>query len=99
MKTNYTLIYSIRAIEDIKETSRWYEFQQKGLGKRFKGEVLNVISIIKQNPFFASVKYADIRTAACKIFPYAIHYEVEEENKIVRIISIFHFSRKPGWME
>jgi hypothetical protein len=45
------------------------------------------------------VKFEKIRTTACKKFPYSLHYEIDEENNLVRIVSIFHFSRKPYWLE
>lgn len=84
---------------ETEEARRWYNRQQKGLGKRFVNDVEKVINDIKANPFFASVKFETIRTAACKIFPYVVHYEIDEAEKIVRILSVFHFSRRPYWME
>ena len=41
-------------------------------------DVQDVIKDIKTNPFFASIKFETIRTAACKIFPYTVHYEIDE---------------------
>ena len=62
-------------------------------------DVKTVITAIKGNPYFASVKFENIRTAACKTFPYAIHYEIDERDKIIRVVSIFHFSRRPYWLD
>lgn len=67
---------------------------KRAWGKRLIADVKNVIVSIKRNPYFASVKFAHIRIVACKTFPYAIHYEIDEDEKIIRIVSIFHFSRK-----
>ena len=98
-KTNdYRIVFSSAALQDIKEAADWYNTQQKGLGKRFREEVKAVIAAILQNPFFASVKYETIRTAACKVFPYSVHYEVDKTEELIRIISVFHFSRKARWM-
>ena len=96
--SNYKIVFSAAALRDIKEAAAWYNEQQKGLGKRFREEVKTVIAAILQNPFFASIKYESIRTAACKIFPYSIHYELDEATNIIRVISVFHFSRKPHWL-
>jgi mRNA-degrading endonuclease RelE of RelBE toxin-antitoxin system len=84
---------------DAKEARKWYNQQQKGLGKTFTEDVKNTISSVEQNPYFGSVKYNNIQTAACKTFPYALHYEIDETNNIVRIVAVFHFSRKPLWEE
>lgn len=98
MKT-YKIIFSHRVLQDMHEARSWYNMQQKGLGKRFSEDIKKAVASIKQNPYFASVKFIGIRTAACKTFPYALHYEIDEANELVRIISIFHFSRKPYWLE
>ena len=94
----FKIIFSPGARDDLKEACKWYNAQQKGLGKRLIADVKEITSQIKQNPCYASVKFDHIRTAACNIFPYALHYEIDEENNLVRIVSIFHFSRKPYWI-
>lgn len=82
----------------MREARTWYNLQQKGLGKRFTDDVRKTVSSIKSNPYFASVKFENISTAACETFPYAIHYEIDEAESLFRIISIFHFSRRPYWL-
>lgn len=83
----------------MKDAVRWYNSQQKGLGSKCKDEIKKIALSISLNPYLASVKYENVRTVACKAFPYTIHFEIEEDESMVRIISIFHFSRKPGWLE
>lgn len=87
----YKLIFSPEALCDIQEARNWYDLQQKGLGKK-------LIAAINENPYHASIQFEHIRTVACKTFPYSIHYEIDEPARLVRIISIFHFSRKPYWL-
>jgi hypothetical protein len=99
MNKNYRLLFSPKALADIEEGRIWYNLQQKGLGNRLIAEVKNVITSIKRNPYFASVKFENIRTAACKTFPYAVHYEIDENQNTVRILSIFHFNRRPYWQD
>ncbi len=62
----YRIVFSPEALYDIDEAHCWYDLQQKGLGKRFVDDIKKIIHIIKQNPFHASVKFDDIRTASCK---------------------------------
>lgn len=96
--TAHKIVYSSGALLDLREARLWYNLQQKELGKRFVNDVKKTVVSIKLNPHFASVKFNNIRTAACKAFPYSIHYEIDEHESIVRIISIFHFSRRPYWL-
>ncbi len=95
----YKIIFSEGALADMQEAKAWYNQQQKGLGKRLVNDIKTVIGNIKFNPFYASVKYQNIRTASCKTFPYAVHYELNESLKLIYIVAIFHFSRKPFWLE
>ncbi|MEP6512421.1 MAG: hypothetical protein ABJA79_01035 [Parafilimonas sp.] len=69
------------------------------MGKRLINDVKETTSAIARNPHYASVKFENIRTASCKIFPYSLHFEMDEENGLVRVVSIFHFSRKPYWVK
>lgn len=98
MPDKYKILFSPSALVDVKESRNWYNLQQKGLGKKFVADIQGAVELIRKNPFFASVKYATIRTTACKTFPFSIHYEIDEVNKIVRILSVFHFSRRPFWL-
>ena len=74
-------------------------YNKRGLGTRLIADVKNVIASIKQNPYFASVKFDNTRTAVCKTFPYSIHYEIDDADNIIRIVAVFHFSRRPYWLE
>jgi mRNA-degrading endonuclease RelE of RelBE toxin-antitoxin system len=93
----FKVVFSVEALNDAKEARKWYNQQQKDLGKKLTRDIKDTIISIERNPFFSSVKYNNIRTAACKTFPYALHYEIDEVKSIVTIVSIFHFSRKPLW--
>jgi len=95
----FKIVVSSSALIDVKEAAEWYNSQQKGLGKKFKEDIKLAINSIVLNPFFASVKYENIRTASCKHFPYSIHFEIDEPAKTVRIAAVFHFNRKPFWLE
>lgn len=97
MKT-HKILFSQGALLDMRDARLWYNLQQKGLGKRFTEDVRKTVVSVKLNPYFASVKFENIRTAVCKTFPYAVHYEIDEGESLVRITSIFHFSRRPYWL-
>ena len=75
--SKFKLTYNQNAAADVKEAIVWYDDKQKGLGKRSRADVLKMIDKIEQNPFFASVKYSDIRTASCKTFLYSIQLTIQ----------------------
>lgn len=83
------------AKEDIREAAKWYNKQEKGLGKRFTEDVRRNVHFIRQNPQASSIRYNVIRTAVLNVFPFMIHYTVDEENKIVIVSAVLHTSRNP----
>ncbi|MBW8362649.1 MAG: type II toxin-antitoxin system RelE/ParE family toxin [Kaistella sp.] len=79
---------------EFRESVKFYETRQKGLGKRFADATKRSLYIIAENPLAAEVKYLEIRVATVKKFPFTIHYSVEEE--FVLVVAIFHNSRNPA---
>ena len=73
MKANK--IISIYAKTDLSDASKWYEKQQKGLGKHFLNEMQEAFEVICENPVGFQVRYDDYRVYFTKIFPYSIHYQ------------------------
>ncbi len=91
----YKIILLPLAKNDIKEAALWYEKKQKGLGKRFISIVRKNTESIKSAPKANCLRYENVRTALLPPFPYMIHYSINEENKHILIIAVFHTSRRP----
>jgi plasmid stabilization system protein ParE len=83
------------AKQDIQEVALWYNSKQKGLGKRFTLELRRKVKFISQNPQAVAVRYADVRTAVLDVFPFMIHFTIEEDKKRVVISAVFHTSLNP----
>lgn len=94
-KSTYKVLLLPEAKEDIREAAVWYEKQQKGLGKRFTEEIKTKVDFLKQNPTAVSVWHNSVRVAVLNIFPFLIHYLLEEEDSKIVIIAVFHSSRNP----
>jgi mRNA-degrading endonuclease RelE of RelBE toxin-antitoxin system len=92
---NFSFDFSTLALQDIAEAKEYYDKIQKGLGKRFVLQLQNSLFAIKRNPFFASVRYDDIRCAQLKKFPYLVHYYIDEKEFIVTIIAVYSTHREP----
>jgi plasmid stabilization system protein ParE len=94
---NFTIVFSPVAIDDAEETVDYYEKKQPGLGKRFAAQLQVTLNAVKRNPFFATVRYDDIRCARIKKFPYMVHYHINEDEVLVTIIAVYSTYRDPLW--
>lgn len=83
------------AKEDIREAALWYNKKSKGLGKRFTSEVREKVRFIKQNPKAFNIRYDNVRTAVLNVFPFMIHYAIDETNITIVVSAVFHTSRNP----
>jgi hypothetical protein len=80
---------------DLIEAIEWYKNQKVGLGKEFEREVKRSKNRVQKNPLGYEIKYNSIRTAFTDVFPYAIHFMVDQPARKVVIIAIVHQTRKP----
>lgn len=80
---------------NIKEAAHWYNKQQKGLGKRFTARVREKVHFIKHNPNTVFTRYGNTKTAVVDVFPFMIHFSVNEPNKLVIVSAVFHTSINP----
>ena len=63
-------------------------------------EVKIVLNYLIQNPLLFQVKYKTVRTAYTQIFPYGIHYHLNEKTKTITVLGIFHTSISPDkWLK
>lgn len=92
---SFTVIFSPLAIEDAEQAFDYYEEKQTGLGSRFAAQLQLTLNAIKRNPFFAAIRYDDIRCARIKKFPYLIHYHINEDELLVTIIAVYSTYREP----
>jgi hypothetical protein len=92
---DFPISFSPLAIEDTEQAFHYYEQQQSGLGKQFTAQLQLSLNAIKRNPFFASVRYDDIRCARVKKFPYLVHYHIDEAGALVTIIAVYSTHREP----
>jgi hypothetical protein len=58
------------------------------LGKKFTKEVRDIVLYIKQDPQAFSIRYNEVRTAVLKVFPFMVHYSMDESNKTLIITAV-----------
>jgi hypothetical protein len=91
----YRVIILSLAQKDIQEAASWYNTKQNGLGIRFMEDVRKKVMFIRQNPLATPIRYDEVRTAILDVFPFMVHYSVDEVKKIIVISAIFHTYRDP----
>ena len=91
----YKIKYTTESLKELREIINYYESLSTGLGKRFRQNFLIAIGKIKANPFYASVRYDNVRFAAVNKFPYAAHYTVDDVRKYVIIYAVLGFRQDP----
>lgn len=90
----YTVKLLTGAEVELSDACKWYDEQRAGLGRQFLNKVTAKINLIEQNPFHYNIRFSsNYRCAPLNIFPYLIVYRIEEDDRLVYIISIFHTSR------
>jgi len=70
-------------------------YKLKGLGQRYKEQAKKQINSLKKNPYLFSIKYSGIRCRKIDKFPFLIHYNIDEDLKIVTVLAVIHTSRSP----
>lgn len=91
----YKIVILPAANKDVRDSAEWYESKLVGLGKRFVFHVRKKLSRIKQSPLIYAVRYDNVRTAVLDIFPFMIHYHIDDEASIIVVSAILHTSRNP----
>jgi hypothetical protein len=61
----YKISFSERFLLDVQESKKWYNQQQKGLGKKFYAEVKASLKSISKNPYF-QVRYDEVHCLPLK---------------------------------
>jgi toxin ParE1/3/4 len=79
---------------DIKETARWYEDRESGLGLRFLREIRTSLEHISDNPSMFPIIEEDVRRALIHKFPYSIYFINDPD--AIAIIAVLHQHRRPG---
>ena len=84
---SWKVIYTIDAKKHIESAIEYYNSLSIGLGKRFYIQVKLADSKLKLNPYF-QLRYNSIRCLPLDVFPYMLHYEIDEEKKIVKVYAV-----------
>jgi plasmid stabilization system protein ParE len=83
------------AKKDVKEAAHWYNDKQQGLGKRFTQEVRSKIKYVCENPKAIAIRYDKTHCAVLDVFPFMVHFSIDEKQNTVIVSAVFHTSLNP----
>ena len=91
----YQLLYFDEVVIDIQQAKLWYKEKRNGLEIEFALAIEIAIEKILQMPTAYSVRYKNVRIAHPKVFPYNIHFYINEPAELIVIMAIVHNKRHP----
>ena len=91
----YILQYFDEVETDVHQAKTWYKKQKEGLEVEFASTIEIAIEHIVDKPQIFAVRYKKVRIAHPKVFPYNIHFYIDESNTTVVITAIVHSKRHP----
>jgi len=77
------------------EAAKYYENQQKDLGKRFLISIQDGINRIQINPLLYPFVYENVRRCLIKIFPFGILFRISSDQ--IMIMAVMHLHRNPNY--
>ncbi len=95
----YKVVITPRAITEIQHAVDYYNSRQSGLGKIFYNDFKREVSSVAQNPFSRAVRYDDVRFAVLDKFPYAAHYNIEENTIVVYGVISMYMDPETSWIK
>jgi plasmid stabilization system protein ParE len=84
---------SPEAEAELEEAFTYYESKRRGLGKRFRNEVLAVARLIGKYPLHRAKVFGEARAWSVPGFRYNLYYV--EMSGWIEVVSVFHQSRDP----
>lgn len=91
---SYQFFFSGKFKDDIREARKWYDKQERGLGKKFYAEVRAGLVAIQKSPHF-QIRYDEVRCLPLRKYPFMIHFTVDEVKQTVLVLACIHCSLNP----
>ncbi|MDP2783285.1 MAG: type II toxin-antitoxin system RelE/ParE family toxin [Sulfurimicrobium sp.] len=90
-----TLTFAKLARDEMAEAKRYYERQQRGLGRDFQRDTEVSAKRILENPLAWQIEYGPVRRFVFNRFPYKMLYLIRE--KLIVVVAVAHQHRNPDY--
>jgi plasmid stabilization system protein ParE len=91
---SYNLVILDQAQEEINQAYEYYLEISFSVMKSFDDQLEKAYQSLETNPFF-QFRYKRLRALPFKSFPYMIFFDINEEEKVVYIYSVFNTNQSP----
>jgi mRNA-degrading endonuclease RelE of RelBE toxin-antitoxin system len=91
----YNLTILPKAQEEILKAFEYYEHISLSVLTNFDNQLEEVYKNLEKNPFY-QVRYKHLRAIPFKSFPFLVFFDVDQDNNIIYIYSVFHTSQDPS---
>ena len=89
--------FTPEAEAELTDARQWYTHQRQNLDLEFMQCVDDTLSRVVANPHSFPVIYRNLRRAIVRRFPFAVFYEVTDDE--IQVVAVFHSRRNPEkWM-
>lgn len=92
---DYKLVILKQAAQEIENIFDYYAQFSTSSVLKFDSQLEHIFQVLETNPFF-QIKYKNIRAVPFKLLPYLVIFEINEQEKIVYIYSVFHTAQHPN---
>lgn len=91
----YTIITTTNARRDTQQAIDWENIRKPGLGEYFFNDLEAKLSDLVITPAIGSIRYENVRITFTKIFPYNIHYIIDDAKLHVIILRVLSQHKEP----
>lgn len=92
----YKYLFHEDAQREYEDAVRWYLASSSKVAKDFIAAVDHVLELICNNPTRWRNEYRSYFALSLKKFPYTIIYSIDEEEKLINVLTVFHQKRNPN---
>lgn len=91
----YTVITTTNARRDIQQAIDWENIRKPGLGEYFLNDFEAKQNDLAITPAMGSIRYENVRITFTRIFPYNIHYIIDDGKQLVIILRVLNQNKEP----
>lgn len=92
---SYGYSYDPVALQEYKKAISWYLERSEMATDNFIKAIKGKIAVICKDPLRYRNTYKKFRETSLKQYPYSVVYLIDDVNKMILIVSVYHHKRSP----